>query len=364
MIVFRPFKGEIITGTVQKKSNLLGLTPTKVDPDSEPEDDEGEEARLAGQNKVSSGLEIEYGGNNIILRTAAEIAAFIAERKKRYPTQAKVDAAKKEAEEKKRRWKEEKDAKMQAAREAREKALEARRRREPTQQQKSQSRTQATKQADSAAQAKTKAEILRAKALKAQERLAKAEKALRLAEEQPGSSTAHENNPKPVTDNTSSSDLTDSDATSSSGSDSDLDSSSESGSGSDSDADSAPEILSTKRAALEHNLSNAPPKPPTATLQPAGPEVCRAFAKYGRCRFGKHCRHSHDVQNARGGGNSRRNNNQTVDGSGSARTTGRRKGLWQVMVEQEQEEERKMLLQAIVTLGEHGVLDEPKPINS
>jgi hypothetical protein len=88
---------------MQKKSNLLGLTPTKVDPDSEPEDDEGEEARLAGQNKVSSGLEIEYGGNNIILRTAAEIAAFIAERKKRYPTQAKVDAAKKEAEEKKRR---------------------------------------------------------------------------------------------------------------------------------------------------------------------------------------------------------------------------------------------------------------------
>ncbi|KIW19692.1 hypothetical protein PV08_00266 [Exophiala spinifera] len=333
---------------VPKKQNLLGLTPTRVDADSEPEDDEGEEARLAGQSKVSAGLEIEYGGRNITLSTPAEIAAWIAERKKRYPTQAKIEVAKKEADERKRRWQEEKAAKMQAAREARQKALEARRRREPPKSQKSESQVEGTGRADSAAQAKTKAERLRAKALKARERLAKAEEALRLAEEQPGSGTltANENQTEPIADDTSSSALTDSDATSSSGSDSDSDSGSDSESGSDSDADSAPEVLSTKRAALEHEFSNAPSKPPAPSSQAAGPEDASAR---GGCN---------------GNGNSKRNKNQRVDASTSSRTAGRRKGLWQVMVEQEQEEERKMLLQAIVTLGEHGVLDEPEPSTS
>ena len=56
-------------------------------------------------------LQFEYKGRTASLRTAAEIAAWIAERKKNYPTQAKAEAAKKESAEKKRKWVEDEEAK-------------------------------------------------------------------------------------------------------------------------------------------------------------------------------------------------------------------------------------------------------------
>jgi hypothetical protein len=37
----------------------------------------------------------------------------------------------------------------------------------------------------------------------------------------------------------------------------------------------------------------------------------------------------------------------------------KRKGLWQVMVEKEKEEERRKVLEAIMSLGEKGLLDDP-----
>ncbi len=360
-----------------KKQNLLGLTPTGLDHDSEPEDDEGEEWRLASHTKVSHGLQIEHDGQQIILRTPAEVAAWIAERKRRYPTQAKVEAAKKEAEEKKRKRQEEKAARMEAERRAREKAIEARRLQQSAKaQQKSQQQDRNVKKSedsntDMAAKARLKAEKLRLKALKAQERLAKAEEALRLTRETPVAAATSrtleqrsqsantdqrgEQRPQPeATGSTLDSELTDSDATSSSGSsNSDLDTEGDSTSDSASDSDSAPEVLSTKRAALEHEISAPPPR----TFGASTPQVCRAFARYGRCKFGSKCRHLHDISKLPGSKRSKRSVLQRPDASGSGNA--RRKGLWQVMVEKEQEDERKKLLGAIITLGERGWLDEP-----
>ncbi|KAK5467868.1 hypothetical protein LTS15_000841 [Exophiala xenobiotica] len=360
-----------------KKQNLLGLTPTTLDHDSGPEDDEDEEGRLASQTKVSHGLEIDYGGQQINLRTPADVAAWLAERRKRYPTQVKVEAAKKEAEEKKRKRQEEKAARVEAERQAREKAIEARKLQQLAKaQQKSQQQDRCVKKSedsntDMAAKARLKAEKLRLKALKAQERLAKAEEALRLTRETPGAAATSitqgqssqaaspdqrgEQHVQPeAIHSTSDSELTDSDATSSSGSStSDLDTEGESTSDGASDSDSAPEVLSTKRAALEHEISAPPPR----AFSTSTPQICRAYARYGRCKFGSKCRHLHDTSKLPGSKRSKRSMPQRPDTPGSR--SAMRKGLWQVMVEKEQEDERKKLLGAIITLGERGLLDEP-----
>ena len=76
---------------VPKKSNILGLTPAQLE-GSDSEDDGDEETRLAAA--ASGGdIQFEYKGHVSTLRTPAEIAAWITERRKRYPTQAKREAA-------------------------------------------------------------------------------------------------------------------------------------------------------------------------------------------------------------------------------------------------------------------------------
>jgi Nuclear fragile X mental retardation-interacting protein 1 (NUFIP1)/Zinc finger C-x8-C-x5-C-x3-H type (and similar) len=92
-----------------RKHNQLGLTPASQDHESS--SDEDEEARLAsGTAPVTASnpalLQFEYKGRTATLNTAADIAAWIAERKRRFPTAAKAEAARKEAEEKKSKWEE------------------------------------------------------------------------------------------------------------------------------------------------------------------------------------------------------------------------------------------------------------------
>ena len=68
--------------------------------DHESSSDEGEEAKLANSRQTKSGLlQFEYKGRTATLRTAADIIAWIAERKKNFPTAAKAEAAKRDAEE-------------------------------------------------------------------------------------------------------------------------------------------------------------------------------------------------------------------------------------------------------------------------
>ncbi|KIV85723.1 hypothetical protein PV11_01384 [Exophiala sideris] len=358
-----------------KKQNLLGLTPTNAHPDSDPEDDEGEETRLATQTKSAGhGLEIEYKGHVSTLRTAAEIAAWIAERKARYPTAVKAEAAKKEAAEKKRKWEEEKAARLEANRQARIKRDEERKQQIVAREQtaKAQKKLEARKHErlakskdadlDAATIAEMKAEKLRKKALKAEQRLAKAEQALRVAQEKRNALAASQTKDQPQEDATSDheqplqleevdvalgADITDPDATSSSGT-STTDSNSDS-SEAESDSDSAPEVMSTKQAALVHDLAPQPPK--AARIDT--PRLCNSFARTGHCNFGSRCRFTHD--------NSRGKKATTKSASLSLPANTRRKGLWEVMVKKEQEEERKRLLEAIITLGERGILDDPGP---
>ena len=169
--------------------NQLGLTPNQ-DQDSS-SSDEDEEIKLAACGSTTT-IQIEHRGRTATLQTAADIAAWIAERKKRFPTQAKVEAAKKEAEEGKRKWIEEKRASEAAARAGRlargqiERAqrelrceMEGGRRKKLEGKRLHKTKGEKTLREgdileDTVTRAKVKAELLRRKALKLEQRAAKA----------------------------------------------------------------------------------------------------------------------------------------------------------------------------------------------
>lgn len=87
----------------KKKHNQLGLTPHADDPESSEEEEEAEgvdeESKLAHGGSNPQALQVSYKGKTSNLGSQAEIAAWIAERKKNFPTQARIEARKKAAEE-------------------------------------------------------------------------------------------------------------------------------------------------------------------------------------------------------------------------------------------------------------------------
>lgn len=384
-----------------KRQNLLGLTPAKFDPDSDPEDDEGEEIRLANKCAVASsalggGHTFEYNGSPLLLRNRDEILAWLTERRKRYPTAARREAARREAEEKKKRREEEFNARLQAKKEAEAKKHQERAERQKAkEQEKQQARRKHEKRshrnsndgaaqqqeedatADTATFARLKAEKLRKRALKAQQELERAEEALRLAQEKKQKHEAHvagrlgsrsddgpvhpeqippalQPDAKPATEvlgNNLFATAVEDDATSSSGSSSPASSSASEASDSDPDpdpdsaSDSAPEVESAKAAfsRTQHAKTFPPPRRAAPAPRPGAdvkrPEMCKIFLKRRSCHHGTSCRYSHDLSAL------------------SSKRPARRKGLYQVMVEKEVEEERRKLLSAIIALGERGVLD-------
>lgn len=88
----------------KRTHNQLGLTPkTEEHESSEEEDDADEETRLGlGAGPIAAPLKFTYRGRTSTLQSPSDIAAWIEERKKRYPTQARVDEKKKVEEETKR----------------------------------------------------------------------------------------------------------------------------------------------------------------------------------------------------------------------------------------------------------------------
>ncbi|OJD10720.1 hypothetical protein AJ78_08348 [Emergomyces pasteurianus Ep9510] len=172
----------------KRKYNQLGLTPkTEEHESSEEEDDVDEEAKLS-QPSATGELKFSYKGQTSTLQSPMDIAAWIEERKKRYPTRARVEARLKEAEEKKQAAKEAREAKR-----AKENALrqhkdaeqdEARRLLKEARIQKEKDKLdrkalkeeqQSLDPADAAAKAKLKAEKLRRKLMKEEKRVARAE---------------------------------------------------------------------------------------------------------------------------------------------------------------------------------------------
>lgn len=356
--------------TFARKSNLLGLTPASYE--SEPESDgEDDEVKLA--NTVSGDtISFEHRGQKMSLSSPAEIAAWIAERRSKYPTKLKADAAKQEAEEKARQWEERKKANQEAARVRKEERDKERYEREKKTLREKLIAAQIQKSKAAIADAKTdptekallKADRLRKRAERATQQLKEAEAALDKARARrrdlTQSSTDHTTNaasdpdglaisadsPKIADPKLSGDSDMDSDTISSTDVE-DTSSSGSSDSEEDVDSDSAPEEASSK---LDGPERVPPPKRAMETSQSA---VCRNLSKTGKCKFGKKCRYSHDVPSRK----------DTKAKSKLSSVPARRKGLYQIMVEKEHEDDHKRALRAIIALGDQGLLTSESTIN-
>ena len=287
--------------------------------DSESENDGDEEAALTGN--AQNGLSIEYKGSTSTLRTPADIAAWIAERKRKYPTAAKRETARREAEEKRKKFEAQRKARQEAVQAARVKGhkehpgkghqrpiLVDRVDRDAGSQSTKHTKMSAKSQTsrDPAGNALEAAATLGAHGGQRRER-----KGDRL-----GTAVLDSNSDSPFS--------SDSNATSSCGS--------------DTDEDTAPDISSSKTET----------DPIAAEQTTKERQVCQFFAKHGHCKWGSRCKHRHENVKA----------TRAPKGKTGPVST-KRKGLWQVMVEKEQEEESKKVLHAIVALGKQGLLDEP-----
>lgn len=307
----------------KRKHNQLGLTPKAEEHESsEEEDDADEESRLAaGGAAASAALQVTYRGRTSKLQSSADIAAWIEERKKRFPTQARIEERKKAIEDAKKEKKAKEEAQRQQ-KEARKLAMAHGKKDQDKHGQIEQPRD-SIDPANAAAKSKLKAEKLRRKLLKEEKRIAQAEadaERIRKLEGSQEESSQPNAVPKPTiqevdedrglesesqgshakdahraqlqtenrdpstaydegTISDSDSNTDDSDWTSSSGSDLP---SSGSGSGND---DSAPE-----QATSRHEGPERVPPP----VRDEKKQLCRHFARSGRCPRGKGCKFVHE----------------------------------------------------------------------
>ena len=351
----------------QRTSNIFGLNPSLDNADAS-SGDEDEELNLAAKG-TSSGYQFEYRGQSSTLKTPAEIAVWISERKKRFPTAVKAAIAKQEAEERRKKAEVERKARMEATQSRRIESTRGRGRGRGRGRDGPPHRIRRDESLRNANAKETKEDRLRRKAEKAASQLQKAQEALKKiqaltdktklpaapepvlydkqrdekdaatdaeAPEAPGCPLpeTHDIDLEADTHTSLKLSLSDlDDLTSSSGISSDSDLDSEEGATSSSD-DAPEEVYTSKHTPPEHLPRTRLPARP----KPSQPQICRAFMRTGQCKFGRKCRHLHEVPRKR------------------------RKGLFEVMVDKEKEQEQERMLNAIVFLGDNGFLDPPEPV--
>ena len=282
----------------KRQHNQLGLTPKNEEHESsEEEDGVDEESNFASRGGVgvTAPLKFSYRGRTATLQTPEDIAAWIEERKKRFPTQARVEEKKKAMEETKKA----REEALKQKRESRKQEMKW-----PQKDNQGQDQHKASSDpVDAAAKATQKADKLRQKLLREQKRVAKAEAEaerarLKLEElqkepkrserggtEMNGSQTSEAAEhvslapEKEKADGAQHLAETQMEAA-------EISSSSESDGDNDSD-DSAPEEITSRRDGPERV-----PPPPRENIKK---RVCRHFARNGRCLRGDKCNFLHEL---------------------------------------------------------------------
>ncbi|KAI9843730.1 MAG: hypothetical protein M1838_002493 [Thelocarpon superellum] len=358
-------------------------------------------------------LQFEYKGQTSTLGSAAEICAWIEERKKRFPTKKRVEEKKAERE-----------RRVQEAQRIRTEALRAKNKSKQSERAgasvaEASGETKRIKGAAGADAAREKREKLRKKLKKQKRQLAKLDAELAKTDEskdaepeasrrkrkheeeingvdegkkQSGATQedeekiGEEDNPTPslilsppemtskppepevetqavekmdesvsMSSGVSISSLTDSEDETSS-------SDASSSSPSSSSDDEAPDESSTRRT--------GPDKAAVRQGEKSG-QICRRFLQTGRCSYSEKrggCRFLHELPKHHSKGQGQRDS--TIgDESGTARQAGKkgtrvkqqRKSLYQRMLENDREKEDTLVVRAIRHLAEHGLLDEPEP---
>ncbi|KAJ5782833.1 hypothetical protein N7457_004607 [Penicillium paradoxum] len=373
----------------RRKHNQLGLTPQANDESSEDEVAEDEESKLAQSVSETAPLQVSYKGQTSKLATPSDIAAWIAERKKKFPTQARIEEKKKAVEEAKaardaaRPQKNKKEHKKRKdhgqkqsgsnANSAPDLAMNDEQRRETIQRDLAREEQRILDAMAETNAARLRVEALRREALslnggvqqdqsitpavKTEPDDATSEPATKVELEAPMlgpvikpephatiPDTSIPENPIKVEHLSHSSldgpmdldpDIDDgaSDWTSSSGSDSDSDSNS------DSDG-SAPEQVSSRRTGPER----VPPPP-----REGKKTVCRYFARNGHCNRGDQCKFSHD-------NDSERSSKAKTKQPEKKDKDPRRKGLYQALLDRQQEDDDRRAMEVILWLGQNNVL--------
>jgi hypothetical protein len=356
------------TKSKQRMSNTLGLTPNLNTEDrDESEDEDVDEESVVAPSLPRDKLVVTYRGRTANLSDPAELAAWIEERRRKFPTKAKAEENRKE--------REKIGLERQAAREAAIKQRNAAREAEAktrsnatdkslkrgkkgkcerairSSSNKDSAKSEISKDQNSVEKAREKA-LRKIKAQ--QDKLKRMEEAL-LNDDQHIPSTSESKyggtTPQQLVDidnnvsATSDSDLDLDDWTSSSGSSSSSskDSSSENG-------DSAPEETTTRPRGPVRVPPPAREKPKPQKCQP---RPCKFFAANGHCRQGKRCRYAHVAANGK-----------IVQNAAAREGGGTKKGrisLWQRLVDKEKEEEEARIVDAIKIIGDRGMLNDPMP---
>ncbi|KAI9722598.1 MAG: hypothetical protein M1812_001529 [Candelaria pacifica] len=385
----------------KRTHNVLGLTPRQEEHEESEEEDIDEEATLAGMiGSDQARLQVTYKGQTATLGTPSDIAAWIEERKKRFPTKQRVEQKKAElkrrldianeskkvaVKEKDRQRSQTVDAKQLAA-EARCKMEKARRRLEKEQEKLARAEAAA---ADAEA-SKENATVKHTNGSKKRKRYSESSEEVVKEETVPALQVGDADSPQKMADIESTrhakpsgttSELADNvalasddvseDSMSISSTSSVLSNDEEtSSSGSSSSDDERPEEAPSKRGFPVRV------PPPERVKRNA---ICKTFAKTGRCKFRSRCRFSHDLQDSGGAkvGNGYNSKPKSVED----RAKPKRKGLYQKVstprlpysylsvplalfiltvgfkfLESEKEKEDLVVIKAIKHLAENGVL--------
>lgn len=340
------------------------------------EDDErDEEAELAPQVHIPDGLQFEHRGQTLNLRTAEEIAAWIAERRQKWPTEQKRAIAQQEAEERRQKLQAERAVRLEAARAAAT-ARQEERNKQRVEQEKKKVRQKMLQEQIAKAKtsrvevvepleaqrtaAETKIERLRKKAAKIAAQLRQIEVTAPTESQtltaygdtvaKPGDdelekmlvqvdAAAMRQNERTASarygghanEHVDSSEISPSD-------DDPLDDTSSSGSSSssESDSDAPPEVSSSKAHKIDKITRSA--RAPVDTTVPDNRPVCRNFLRYGKCKYRRQCHFKHEIPDA---------------------AVSKRKGLYEALVDKEVEEEHRKALRLIISLGDRGLLQDP-----
>ncbi|EED16054.1 CCCH zinc finger protein [Talaromyces stipitatus ATCC 10500] len=330
----------------KRKFNQLGLTPKTEEHESsgEEEDDADEETRLAAAaSNLAGPLQFTFRGRTSTLNNAADIQSWIEERKKRFPTQARIEEKKKAQEEVKKQ----RDLQRE----------EARRKQQEIKEQREQARKEAQEKKqigsddpmDAAIRAKAKAEKLRKKLLKEERRLQKAE-----ADAERARLVAEASQQLPLTTEDASRNgdapLTREPPANTDPLDENISNISESSSEDEDSGDDVPEELSSRRQGPERV------PPPQREGHKKRSKLCRDFQRKGKCPRGDHCRYLHDLSTIDGTDKSR-----PVPKPGGGAKQPAKRGLFQMLVEQEIKARDRQVMHAITWLGSRGMLDDPQP---
>lgn len=301
----------------KKRKVILGLTHREEDLESSAEEDIDEEAVFVSNVKVEGGVVFEHEGESISLQTPAEIAAWIKDRRKQFPTRKRIAEKAQEAAAKRA-------SELEFLRKikggANKKRVEVQRTRTTTKDMKVFSETR-----------RSDLEELRKNARES------VKESVSL-EQKKSQTPIGARKPKCI-------DLGlgyDSETVSEEDESSELEDSSVVSSSEDADADSDRESDDSDAPPVQHSSTRAPtpitvPPPPLTQVvkepEAERPDICFRWKQFGKCKYGSHCRYSHPQKEEP-----------------------KRMGLYEKMVEQELEKADRLALDAIKYLGRHGFL--------